>query len=94
MLIFALTIFTAASIACGAAQTMVQLIVFRAFQGIGGSGIYSMVSVITPEMVSPEFYGPIMGVLSSVFAISSLLGPILGGVINDRTTWRWVFLLK
>jgi len=53
-----------------------------------------MSTVITSEMVPPEKFGMYMGIISGVFALSSILGPVLGGVINDKTTWRWVFLLK
>ena len=61
---------------------------------MGGSGIYSMVMVIAPEMVPIEKYAKYMAIVSSVFALASTLGPILGGAINDHSTWRWVFLLK
>lgn len=69
-------------------------IVFRAFQGMGGSGIYSVTFVVMAKTVPVEKVGLYSGVLSSVFAIASLLGPILGGVITDHTTWRWIFWLK
>ncbi|PWW75728.1 putative MFS multidrug transporter [Tuber magnatum] len=94
MMIIALVVFTVFSILCGVSQNMLQLIVFRAFQGLGGSGIYAMSMVIPPDMVPLEKFGLYMGIISSVFALSSILGPILGGVINDKTTWRWVFLLN
>ena len=69
-------------------------IIFRAFQGMGASGIYSLSTVMTPLMVPPAKYATYIGIISSVFAISSVLGPLLGGVISDNTTWRWVFYLK
>ena len=53
-----------------------------------------MVGVVVALAVHPKEYGKYMAVISSVFVVSSVLGPILGGVINDRSTWRWVFLLK
>lgn len=80
--------------ACGAAQTMNQLIVFRAFQGIGGSGLYSLVFVVIMKLINEEKIAFYSGVISSVFAIANLLGPILGGVITDNTTWRWIFFLN
>lgn len=82
------------SMACGAAQTMVQLIVFRAFQGIGGSGLYSLTFVSIMKLISPNKLGFYTGVISSVFAMANLLGPLLGGIISDRTTWRWIFFIK
>ncbi|KUL85486.1 hypothetical protein ZTR_06792 [Talaromyces verruculosus] len=63
-------------------------------QGIGGSGIYSNVFVIVTKIITPDKIGLYTGILTSVFAIASLLGPILGGVIVDNTTWRWVFFLN
>ena len=69
-------------------------IVFRAFQGIGGGGIYTLVFVISSQMVPQERYALLSGILSSAYALSAVLGPILGGLINDHATWRWVFLLK
>lgn len=69
-------------------------IVFRAFQGIGGSGIYSMVLAIVPNLVPPKKYPTYLAIVSSVFAFASFLGPTFGGLINDYTTWRWIFLIK
>lgn len=71
-----------------------QSIILRAFQGMGASGIYSMVLVLAPTLVPKKEYGKYIGIISSVFAIASVLGPILGGVIATNTTWRWVFWLK
>lgn len=73
---------------------MLKRIILRAFQGMGGSGIFSMVLVIAPGVVPREKHGKYMAVVSSVFAIASILGPILGGAITTHSTWRWVFLLK
>jgi len=67
--------------------TLCVRIVFRAFQGIGGSGMYSLVFVAVMKLVNPEEIGFYSGIVSSVFALANLLGPILGGVITDRTTW-------
>lgn len=69
-------------------------LVCRAFQGIGGGGLYTMSFVILPEMVVPQQYFVYATVISSVFALSNLLGPILGGLINEHSTWRWIFYLK
>jgi MFS family permease len=53
-----------------------------------------MVGVVVTAVVPSEKYGKYMAIISSVFAVASILGPLLGGAINDYTTWRWVFLLK
>ncbi|KAL5357557.1 major facilitator superfamily domain-containing protein [Aspergillus floccosus] len=87
-------VFLVFSIASGVARTMNQLIVFRAFQGIGASGLYCLVFVAILRLISLEKAGLYSGVISSVFALSNLLGPILGGVIVDNTTWRWIFYIN
>ena len=69
-------------------------IVCRAFQGIGGSGIYAVCMVIFFELVRPEKWPLYTAIVSVVFVFSLVLGPIIGGAINDSGTWRWVFLLK
>lgn len=69
-------------------------IVFRAFQGLGASGVYSMVSVIVPTIVSSKDVAKYMTIISSVFLLSSILGPVIGGAITDKADWRWVFWLK
>ncbi|KAL4946540.1 hypothetical protein BDV06DRAFT_87153 [Aspergillus oleicola] len=87
-------IFLVFSIACGVARTIDQLIVFRGFQGIGASGLYCLVFIAIMRLVSLEKAGLYPGIISSVFALSNLLGPILGGVIVDNTTWRWIFYIN
>ncbi|ORY11222.1 major facilitator superfamily domain-containing protein [Clohesyomyces aquaticus] len=94
ILIFCNVFFLIFSMACGAAQSMTQLIVFRAFQGIGGSGLYALVFVALMQLATPEQLGLYSGIISSVFAVANLLGPILGGVISDHTTWRWIFFIN
>jgi MFS family permease len=63
---------------------------------MGASGIYAMVTVMNPEMVPSSQWGTYVAITSVVFVLSSVLGPVLGGVINghDHSSWRWVFLLK
>ncbi|KAL5041193.1 hypothetical protein BDW71DRAFT_192216 [Aspergillus fruticulosus] len=87
-------IFLVFSIASGVARTIDQLIVFRAFQGVGASGLYCLVFVAILRLISLEKAGLYSGLISSVFALSNLLGPILGGVIVDNTTWRWIFYIN
>ncbi|KAJ4289706.1 hypothetical protein N0V90_011035 [Kalmusia sp. IMI 367209] len=69
-------------------------IVFRAFQGIGGAAMYTMVFVMLPEMCTPDQYTLYSTIISCVATMSSLLGPIFGGLISQRTSWRWIFWLK
>ncbi|KAI2622334.1 drug resistance transporter EmrB/QacA subfamily [Hypoxylon sp. NC1633] len=94
MILVAIAFFTIFSIVCGSISSMNQLIAFRSLQGVGASGIYAMVTVIQPELVPPERWGNFIAVTSLVAVLSSVLGPILGGVINDQSSWRWIFLLN
>ncbi|OBS24590.1 hypothetical protein FPOA_05132 [Fusarium poae] len=94
MLLLAILIFTVFSGLCGATSNVVDLIILRAFQGIGASGIYSMILAIAPVLVPIDKYAKYMGIVSTVFVTASVLGPILGGVISQHSTWRWVFLLN
>lgn len=80
LLLSCAVIFLIFSMACGAAQTMLQLIVFRALQGIGGSGLYSLTFVSIMKMLEPEKIGFYSGVISSVFAVANLLGPLVSTV--------------
>ena len=73
---------------------MFHSIVFRALQGIGGGGINAMVFVILPEMVAKEKYAIYSDILAATSAIANLAGPILGGLIINHTTWKWIFYLK
>ncbi|CAF9909471.1 hypothetical protein IMSHALPRED_008372 [Imshaugia aleurites] len=93
-ILVALAFFILWSLACGFAQRMEQLIIFRALQGIGGSGIYSMVMVTIPEITPPLHFGLVSGLISAVFASSSIIGPIMGGAITSHSSWRWVFWLN
>ncbi|CAG8958366.1 hypothetical protein HYFRA_00011043, partial [Hymenoscyphus fraxineus] len=80
-----LTIFTAFSGACGASQTMNQLIIFRALQGLGGGGNFALGSIIFVELVPKELYPKYTSGISVVFSLSLLLGPIVGGALKKRT---------
>jgi MFS family permease len=87
-------IFLSFSIGCGFAQSLNQLIACRAFQGIGGSGLYSLSMVIFPEISPPKMKMWIGSLAGMVVAMAGVLGPVIGGVITHYTTWRWVFWIK
>ena len=61
---------------------------------MGGAGLYSLAMAVMTEITPIKFIGVVAGLMGSIFALSSLLGPVLGGVITSNTTWRWVFWLK
>ena len=87
-------IFVVFSGGCAASHTMNQLIINRAFQGIGAAGCVSMALVIAYEMVPKEQYPAIAAEIAAATALGSLVGPLIGGGVSERSTWRWVFLLN
>ncbi|KAI1163554.1 major facilitator superfamily domain-containing protein [Nemania serpens] len=87
-------LFSGFSVGCALARTMPQLIVCRAFQGMGGSGLYSLAQIALFE-VGPAHKPSLMGAMVGVtLAVSYVLGPILGGVISSTATWRWIFWIN
>ncbi|MGB9936873.1 MAG: MDR family MFS transporter [Methanobacterium sp.] len=94
VIIGGITIFVITSIMCGFATNMFELIIFRGLQGIGGGILISLPFIVVGEVFSPQERGKYMGILASVFGISSVLGPILGGVITDTIGWRWIFFVN
>ncbi|KAI1307148.1 putative multidrug resistance protein fnx1 [Xylaria venustula] len=92
--ILSIGIFIIFSVACSAAQTLNQLIIFRAFQGIGGGGSWSLATIFVSELVPPENYPKFVANISLINALALLLGPIIGGAIASNTTWRWIFIIN
>ncbi|PSR88562.1 major facilitator superfamily domain-containing protein [Coniella lustricola] len=86
-------LFAAFSLGCGFATTMSQLIVFRALQGIGGSGLYSLSQIALAE-IAPHGHNAMIGmVIGMTLAVSFVLGPLLGGAIS-ASNWRWIFYMN
>jgi EmrB/QacA subfamily drug resistance transporter len=90
----AVLIFIVGSVLCGVAQDMAQLICFRAIQGIGGGGLYVLSQAIVADVVSPRQRGRYQGYFGAVFGLSSVAGPLLGGILTDGLSWRWVFFVN
>jgi EmrB/QacA subfamily drug resistance transporter len=93
VLLFGIVLFTLASVAAGFSQSMVQLIVMRALQGFGGGALMAMTWSVLGDLFTPRERGAYQGITSSVFGVSSVIGPLLGGVITDTLGWRWVFFV-
>ncbi len=87
-------LFLAGSALCGAAQSMDQLIAFRAFQGLGAAALLPIAIAVVGDLFPPRERGKWQGVTGSVFALSSIVGPALGGWITENTSWRWVFYVN
>src|SRR3990170_3059376 len=90
----AISIFLLGSVLSGLSQSMFQLIAFRAVQGIGAGGLMVMALTIIGDILSPRERGRYQGYMGSVFAVSSVGGPLLGGFFVDNLDWRWVFYIN
>ncbi|KAJ8110356.1 hypothetical protein ONZ43_g5889 [Nemania bipapillata] len=87
-------LFAGFSVGCALATTMPQLIICRAFQGMGGSGLYSLAQIALFE-VGPAHKPGLMGAMIGLtLAVSYVLGPVLGGVISSTASWRWIFWIN
>jgi EmrB/QacA subfamily drug resistance transporter len=94
LFLFSIVVFLIGSALCGAAQSMTQLVIFRAVQGIGAGGLFPLSLAVIGNIVPPRDRGRWQGLIGAVFAAASIVGPAVGGFIVDNTTWRWVFFVN
>ena len=90
----AVLVFLAGSALCGLAQSMPQLIAFRAVQGLGAGGLIVLVQAVIGDVVSPRERGKYQGVFGGVFGMASVAGPLLGGFIVQNASWHWIFYVN
>ena len=90
----ALSVFVATSALCGAAQDVTQLIVLRAVQGAAAGGLMTLAMAAVGDLVAPRERGRYQGYIAATFAVATIVGPLLGGVLVDHASWRWVFLVN
>jgi EmrB/QacA subfamily drug resistance transporter len=90
----AIAIFLVGSVLCGLSQDMLQLVAFRAIQGLGGGGLFVLSQTIVADVVAPRQRGRYQGYFGAVFGLSSVAGPLLGGILTDGLSWRWVFFVN
>jgi EmrB/QacA subfamily drug resistance transporter len=94
LFVVAIGIFLLGSVLCGLAWGMVELIVFRAIQGVGAGGLFALTHATIGRIVPPRARGRWQGLVAVTFAVGSIAGPALGGVIVDNTSWRWIFFIN
>jgi EmrB/QacA subfamily drug resistance transporter len=90
----AIVIFLIGSMLAGLSETMLELIAFRAIQGVGAGGLMVSAQAIIADIVPPRQRGRYMGLIGAVFAVASVAGPLLGGFCVDQLSWRWVFYVN
>lgn len=90
----AIFLFLIGSVLCAMAQTMGQLILFRAVQGLGGGGLMALAFTIIGDVVAPRERGRYQGYIGGVFALASVAGPLLGGIFTETLSWHWIFLIN
>lgn len=94
VILFGIAMFALGSLLCGVATSMLGLIVFRAVQGIGAGAIQPMTMTIAGDLYTLSERAKVQGYLASVWAMSSVAGPLLGGLFADYVSWRWIFLIN
>jgi EmrB/QacA subfamily drug resistance transporter len=94
LFVVAIVIFLAGSALCGAAQNMWELVVFRAVQGVGAGGLFPLTLAMVGMIIPPRDRGKYQGLIGSVFAGASIVGPLVGGFIVDNASWRWIFYVN
>src|SRR5216684_2820652 len=90
----AIVIFLIGSALCGIAQNMVELIGFRALQGLGAGGLLVTAIAVVGDLVPPRERGRYQGFFGAVFGVSTVIGPLLGGFFVDNLSWRWIFYVN
>ncbi|MGH9273020.1 MAG: MDR family MFS transporter [Acidimicrobiales bacterium] len=94
VLLAAIGIFLAGSLACGAAQSMDQLLGARFLQGLGGGGLGAVAMATIADIVPARDLGRWLGYQGVIFAVASAVGPVVGGLFVEHLSWRWAFLIN
>src|SRR6202163_1262202 len=90
----AIVVFLTGSALCGIAQNMLQLILFRALEGIGGGGLIVVTIAVIGDLIPPRERGRYQGFFGAVFGVATIIGPLVGGFFVDHLSWRWIFYIN
>lgn len=94
LFLFAIALFTVASVACALATDFWSFVTFRAVQGLGGGGLMILSQAIIADIVPASERGKYMGPLGGIFGLSAIAGPLLGGFFVDHLSWQWCFYIN
>jgi EmrB/QacA subfamily drug resistance transporter len=94
IMLLGIALFLLGSVLCGAAWGMLSLIIFRAVQGLGAGAVMPMSMTIIGDLYSVAERSKVQGYVASVWGVSSVIGPTLGGVFSDYLSWRWIFFVN
>jgi EmrB/QacA subfamily drug resistance transporter len=94
MFVISISTFLAGSALCGLAQSMGELIAFRALQGIGAGGLLPLSQAAIADLFSPRERGRYQGFVGAMWGTASIVGPLAGGSLTDSISWRWIFLIN
>src|SRR3954470_24491833 len=94
VLLAAIVLFLTGSALSGTAGSMLALALFPALQGLGAGGLIVTAMAVIADLVAPRERARYMGMIGGVFAVASIAGPLLGGLLVDQLSWRWVFYVN
>src|SRR3954470_7206983 len=94
LFVVSISIFLLGSALCGGAQSMGELIAFRALQGVGAGGLIPLSQAAVADLFSPRERGRYQGYIGAMWATAAVAGPLAGGTLTDSVSWRWIFFIN